>query len=375
MLNVLGSMYAPFYLAEFKRCHTCSTFRSRNREYNQIMAEEQRFTDIVCVVCCLWFCEGHLVHCVQCQQAVCEKCFENDECCSKPRGKTMEHLRTFYENKVVGGTGLNDLQNALFRTESTLQVTRFREDVIGSSLHYFIDSYDSSCLDGVGLETFAVIAKCFPWSKEKDMIEKTAAFLEFVLTTRPWLFCLIWYHSEDPDWVLSMMSNCFDRYEELWIFLVINSVSSEIGGKAFQCLRNRDFLCWDKFIENNGREKCANLEALKWIEMNGVNVTMGSRYWDFWSFASVEIVEFLITQRGLTLDELRKKKQHWFTLEMLKMLKRVLGVEAVRKITISDIWANLSCKVVLFLQRIGYEFDKEQILKTLDLGNISFALF
>ena len=143
-----------------------------------------RRTDVCCVVCDNWFCIACLAFCVQCEQPVCKQCYANELCCLvRPWGeKTEEHLRNFYENKLVNGEGMGILDSLIDHTSYGSKVPNLndlRMEVLRRSVLHHVDNFDAE-----QLPCSSLVAKCFPriskYLKNEETDQKFATFIELM---------------------------------------------------------------------------------------------------------------------------------------------------------------------------------------------------
>ena len=139
-----------------------------------------RITDIACVVCDVWLCEGCLKQCVQCEQQVCSDCYKEDSCCLvRPYGdKTARHLKDFYENIVFDGDEIIAIENLIFQGRmKRSNLNEIRKEVLTRSVLRFVENFDHS-----GFTTGSPFASmCFPrFAKYVENEETRAQFVTFL---------------------------------------------------------------------------------------------------------------------------------------------------------------------------------------------------
>ena len=110
---------------EFRKCDSCKDS-----------------CDCFCVSCQKFFCERCLKYCVQCEQPVCEECYKQDLCCLvRPWGeKTEDHLRNFYQNKLIDKDGMTVLRGV------SCEGNEHRNEAVKRSIAHFVDNFDASSL-------------------------------------------------------------------------------------------------------------------------------------------------------------------------------------------------------------------------------------
>ena len=146
-------------------------------------------TDLFCVSCKKWFCWRHMKECVQCEQPVCKECYVEDLCSLvRPWGeKTEEHLKTFYENKLVDVGGMDVTIGFLVSNndeeEREAKSNIIRKDVMKKSVELYVGNFEISLVSNFEFDTIQelkLLAKCFPSiSKYVENEETRLKFVDF----------------------------------------------------------------------------------------------------------------------------------------------------------------------------------------------------
>ena len=129
-------------------------------------------------------------------------------------------------------------------------------------------------------------------------------------------------------------------------------------------------------FEKHGRRcySVYDVDAFKWIESEGgidvVNDVQSLQ--DIVDINSMEILEYLLKERGLTASSLLKRRAVRVNLQLMKIIFNVKGAEEVRKIDYRHI--EVRYREVEFLKSINYPFNKQKILNYENGGEGIYAL-
>ena len=104
-----------------------------------------------------------------------------------------------------------------------------------------------------------------------------------------------------------------------------------------------------------------HVDAMKWIESNGIDVVNNERHFrKFACHASYEVIEYLLSDRGLEVGALWKSRLLDCT--FLKIVYRTRGWEELQKVDIKRIVFDFD--TVRFLRSVAYKFEKSYFLKS-----------
>ena len=304
--------------------------------------------DLICVSCDKWFCDDCLSSCVQCEQLVCEECYKQDLCCLvRPWGEKTEcHLRDFYQNKLVDGKGMylfND--NVKYGNE-------YRMEAVKRTIDCYVDSFDASSLSACKPE---FVRDYFP-NITKDIAEeeislKFLGFIEETFRSNRYVFACIFLNNEVREDLLTVMDESIRSNEEMQSDLIYLALKSK---ELFGSLKNRKLLDWN--LVRSKHYAIKHIDALKWVEENGVDVVNNEGYFiKFVRHSPSEIMEYLIVEKGITLEYM--SENIWrLRQDLLKMVYRLKGIEGILKIDSGKIWFDF--EEAKFLRSIGYKFNK-----------------
>ena len=128
--------------------------------------------------------------------------------------------------------------------------------------------------------------------------------------------------------------------------------------ELFLCLREKGLLDWN-MVDINDIYIIGNLNSLKWMEENGVNVLNNKKAFRcFVSRSPAAVMEYLMVERGMTVEFMCLDKYNDVDFALLQVIKRVKGEEAIRNIEMKHIWIGFH--EVKLLKSVGYDF-KEKI--------------
>ena len=210
-------------------------------------------TDLVCVVCEDPVCWNHMEECVQCFQSACVKCYKEDRCCLvRPWGeKTERRLKSFYENKLLNGSGMKTVNLLVSYGGKTWR--DLRKDVVARSMLYYVENFDASvfsaCLsyDNVlGSETFP---RADPYIKDEETRTKFVRFIETFASKNECFLSYILLRSED-EVLLSLMQNFIENNREILTCLINLVLREPEGQDLFLSLKARGMLDWTMIDEN-----------------------------------------------------------------------------------------------------------------------------
>ena len=332
---------------EFPRCMYCTA--------------PGRPTDLFCVCCEEWRCEEHVTHCSECELPVCNACHTIDRCCFvRPEKKIEKHMNEFYKEKLVDGGGLFvcALQSEQGKHNGS-KWNELRKKVVERSVMRFVDDFDASFASHLRWNPYFV-PKCFPriedYVKDEETQLKFLDFLREISQTSYVLFTDIIVYSEDREQLLSMTEDFIRNDFRVLEALFKRSMEYE-EKKLFESLKERGLIhaqghrCY--FLREIG-----HIEAFLWLEAKGINFFDEKK---FFSFPSVEIQEFLLTERGVSIEFLLRGFRK-LRLENLKMIFRIRGLKAVQNLTHE---INFDFETVKYLKCIGYSLPLERKRKDL----------
>ena len=321
--------------AEFEDCERCDSI-----------------TDMVCVCCDKLFCLGHMEDCVQCQQSVCEECYEEDLCCLvRPWGEKAEkRLKMFYENKFVDMYGMRCMSE---QSIGKGYGKEHRMEAIKRSITRFVDKFDAFsfiyCKAALVRDFFPRITK---YVETEKLRVKFVAFMKQLSMDHPSAFYLAFSNDDLREELLSVMDQLIrSDFNGTRSQLIVDSMQSK---ELFKSLRNRGLLDWNLV---GARQQCiiTHIDALKWIEQNGIDVACNDQHLkQFVMDSPAEILEYLMVEKGMTIGFMFR-----FGLDTLKMLFRLKGMKGMQGIDPAQI--RYDFESVKFLKSIGYEFDKRVI--------------
>lgn len=324
-------------------------------------------TDLGCVSCSKWFCEYCMSHCVQCQQHVCSLCYKEDMCCLiRPWGeKTERHLRDLYQNKLIDVTGTSMLHFLVSFKNKETRWNDIRKEVFERSILYFVERFDASNFQNAS----HLAAKYFPRiSKYVENEEARWKFLFFMeeLCLKKRLLCAeILLYSKDREQLLSLLHDFIQTSASVRSVFIRRSLERE-GEPLFDCLKRGGLLDWDTVKDQGFRPNHA--EGMKWIESNGIDVLKNESDFDNCvRKSSPEVMEYLIVEKGMRLQSFLEKTRR-IDHRMLKAIYKIKGLEEIQKIDIKLI--SFTFDSVSFLRRIGYKFDKREIIREKKLAPI-----
>lgn len=238
-------------------CHSCGLLRS----------------DLICVVCELWFCEQHILHCVQCSQSVCYDCYLDDSCCLvRPWGEKIElHMREFYQNKLFDLPSLANLLSLnLYGTLNGSIWIEIRKKAAARSVTYFIENQllpQQKCYGGEVL-----FAECLP---TRVLDDSFVSYLKMIGLHNARFFALILQHSLQREAIIEILEEFIRENEHILEALIWKAVMHLSGRQLFKILEKKNFL---DFKKHKNRAKCANhLDAFRWIEASGGVDVLASR--------------------------------------------------------------------------------------------------
>ena len=284
--------------------------RSKNEvEFVEFKACDRSGCGLFCVSCKKWFCSQHMKDCVQCQQVVCKECYLNDLCCLvRPWGETTEeHLKKFYENKLVVGKGMDVVAGYIVRNAGEevrrQNLSKIRKDVFARSVLYFVDNFDESFAFSVQLHSQEQISKLFPrisrYIENEETRLKFVDFMKKVAESRKWLFAYILAYFEDRDDLITMTEELI-RNDEVCLIDLIETSLREHFKSCFDCLKYRGLLDWSKVEQK---------DSLFVEHIDGMNQTIDvlnneehSKRFALW--ASKEVKEYLASKGGKMIEYL-----------------------------------------------------------------------
>ena len=274
----------------------------------------ERKTDVFCVSCKKWFCSDHIQDCVQCEQPVCKECLLGDLCCLvRPRGKkTEEHLKKFYENKLVDAEGMNVLaEHMVLYDDEEVRETKckeIRKDVMKRSVEFFVDNFDVSFARKMIFED--IFAKVFPRiTKYIENEEKRLKFVDFmknIAESNSRFFAKVLFYSDDRDELISMTEELIREDGDVLMDMIKSSLR-ENGKPLFDGLKNRGLLDLCSKSELTYKEDYAvgHIDGMKWIESNGIDVVNDEEHFKrFARYASKEVKEYLASKGGKMIEYL-----------------------------------------------------------------------
>ena len=319
-------------------------------------------SDITCAVCNVFYCEACLDHCVQCEQPCCCLCYKNDSCCLiRPWGEKVElFVADFYAEKFADQIGMSWIDLLVKDGEPTgSKWNEIRKQVLRDSVKHFVlenRPKELACCE--------LVAECFPriqsFVEDERLRLRLVQFLEN-LDER--LFVLILVHSEDRAVLLSLLEDYIAQKVDpsLWF---TEHIWRAKGKALFVCLKHLGLL-HRSVADRNKTYVIEHVEGFKWWEEHGIDVVKDKE--DFERFAkhsSVEVWEYLITEKGLAVEYLFQNSRT-ADVNILKMIHRTKG-DLIQDIRLE--WIIFGLKEVKFLRSVLYKFDKTLVLKLRNIG-------
>ena len=309
-----------------------------------------RETDLICVSCDKWFCSWDIKECVQCEQVVCKECYEQDLCCLvKPWGEKEErHLKDFYRNKLVG-EGMNSFNdNVKYGKE-------YRMEAVKRTIEHYVDTFNASflrrCKPVFVRDYFPRIEK---YVENEEMRREFVAFMESLWRQRFTVFVYVFLKDEGREDLFIVLTESIRSNEKKQSDLVFYAMESK---ELFHSLKKRKLLDWN--LLGNKYFIIKHVDALKWIEQNGIDVVNNEEHFNqFVLYSPPEIMEYLIVEKGMTVEYMSENfydvKQ-----DILQMIYRLKGMEGIQKIDSEKFGEDF--EVVKFLRSIGYKFGESLI--------------
>ena len=317
-------------------------------------SECYRKTDVFCVSCYKWFCGVHMKFCVQCEQPVCEECYIEDKCCLvRPWGeKTEQHLRNFYQNKLIDKDGMTVLRGV------SCEGNEHRNEAVKRSIAHFVDNFDASSLLSCKLE---FVDDLFPritkYVENKEDCSRMVAFMEHLLEGEGRFFGSPFQNNDVREEMFIVMDRSIRDQSSKWMqrTLIYYAMQSK---ELFDSMKNKGLLDWNLVYEEYD---IGHLGACKWIEENGIDISRDEeRFRRFVSSASAEVLEYLMIEKGMTVEYI--SKNFWCTYEMLKRINRVKGIEGIQRVDPGKLIYDFDS--VRFLKSIGYKFQRSSFNHT-----------
>ena len=316
-----------------------------------------------CVSCGCHTC--FIQQCVECGEAICPKCYGDQLCCavqeSKKKGSTFSFVKQFFDSsKIVhcedfhALEGLKSLAEDFGYFDYMLPLVN---EVALRSVENYIEKGDEVVVDAT-----VIFAENFPrLSQYQTDVKRFNYFkaLQTISMEKSYLFFNILSLSEDREQILDGMADFFKDFELPLCDLAKHSMRSGKGKELFLSLKKRGWLNF----ETSGRdvEDLNHVEALKWIETNGVDVMSSDE--EFQKFVDpdcVEIMEYLMREKEMSVKWMESQRDFEFQQDMLEMIFREKGIEAISSIDLDKI--PFSFETVAFLKSKNYEFGEKKTL-------------
>ena len=324
----------------FEKCRSCTSY-----------------TDVFCVSCETetekWFCEECLKLCVQCEQHVCVKCYKDDMCCLiRPFGeRTKRHFENFYQDKqkTLDRGGLFVLEHQIFYSKHfNAKWDKLRRETLQRSL---LDFVQTAIFQSQKFPRIPFLLQIFPSLKiflEDRVLRKK--LLKFIHSLDANGLALLLLLSEDRKELIDLCHDVVEVGGQALDRLLLRYSLGKNGRPLFECLRNRGLLKWD-CVESSRIYFLGHIEGIQWIEQNGIDVLSNRQHFaNFARNASVEVLEYLIVERGMTIEYLLENR----TIDRrgLTLIERLKGREEIQRIHIDKM--ELDFQTVAYLVSIGY---------------------
>ena len=306
-------------------------------------------TDLICVSCDKWFCDVCLSTCVQCEQLVCEECYKQDLCClARPWGdKTERHLRDFYQNKLVVGDGM------YYSNDNVKYGKDYRMEAVKRTIEHYVDTFNASSLSRCGREFVGDYFPNITKYVENEMRLKFVSFLSELFRLNCDVFISIFLNNDVREDLLTVMDESIRSNKKMQSYLIQHMMESK---ELFDSLKKRKLLDWN-LVRHKYFPTVNHIDAMKWIEQNGVDVLNNEKHFkQFVFYSPSKIMEYLIVEKGMTVEYM-SKNMSYVTLDVVRMVYRLKGIEGIRKIDPRKIWNDFES--LKFLTSIGYKYNEE----------------
>ena len=308
---------------------------------------------VFCVWCQKRVCRNCSRVCVQCEQECCKECYLEDLCCLvRPWGEKSENCyKELFHNKLI------DPSCALVITTTVRydENEHLRKALERSVVHY-VDTFDAVSLCSFRLD---IVRDFFPTSitkyvENEETRLKFIKFMEALFRKNSRVFTHVFANKKVKDELFSVMDKTIRSNEIIRGMLIVLSLESAELADLFESLKSRGLLDWN--LMSYRRAIVVNLNAMKWIEENGINVVNNASHFDqFVSMSPATIMEYLMVEKGMTLEYM-SNNTFYFEHDVLKIIYRLFGLESIQKIGSEKIFFNF--ETVKFLRSIGFEFKR-----------------
>ena len=104
-------------------------------------------------------------------------------------------------------------------------------------------------------------------------------------------------------------------------------VAFKSSRELFCCLESKGLLDWN--LVDKEFNPVGHVEALVWAESNGIDVLRNKEHFKhFASNAPAEVMEYLIVERGMTIDYMAENR--YLNCSILQMIYKVKGLEEIQ---------------------------------------------
>ena len=228
----------------------------------------------------------------------------------------------------------------------------YRMEAVKRTIEYYVDTFDASslsrCKGELVRDNFPSITK---YVENGKSCHEFVTFMSKLYQLNHDILFYILLNNDVREDLLTVMDKSIRSNERMQSYLISYSMRSK---DLFQSLKNRNLYDWNVF-----RKKYCTVEhvdAMKWIEQNGVDVVNSKKHFnEFVKYSPSEVMEYLIDEKGVTVEYM--SENIWrASRDILRMVYRLKGMEGIQNIDPTKIEYNY--EEVKFLKSIGYKFDK-----------------